>query len=181
MSNRGPLLCRTLSVLSFIVLRIGRQILQFVHKVADHPVSAQCVILVKYIPHNLPVADREIARVRMALVALVKPVAQKRYHCAPERLLFPDILLQVFNLPAVLIGNYAQHQHAYLLYPVFAHDLANRLPAHSSPPLKRAPMRRLSCSTEPPAPMNSRCDTKPYTAAMRSRCGTIPSHERMSL
>lgn len=180
MSNRRPLLCRASSVLSFIVLRIGRQILQFVHKVADYAVSTQGVVLIKHVAHYLPVADREIAFANVPFVSFVKPVSQKRYHRPSKRLLVFGVFLRVLCLPPVLPCNHAQRQHAHLLYPVFAHDLANRLPAHSSPPLKRAPMRRPSCSMEPPAPMNSRCDTTPYTAPMRSRCGTIPSHERMS-
>lgn len=113
--------------------RICRLAFLFIHKMRDHAVSAQGMILIINILHDLPITDWVESLLHVLLVALIKSVPEQGYHRHADGLIVSSILLQLLRLPPVLPCDDSNRQHTHLLNPVFLYRFHNQFPVQRHP------------------------------------------------
>ena len=112
------------------MILVGRKFVQFLHEVRDNTIAAEGMVLLIDIPHDLTVRDRIVPVLHVAAIAFIKAIPKQRHHGLPDRLLIVGALTELLYLTIVLPGDYAEHDDAKLLHPVFLNDLPHGIPVH---------------------------------------------------
>lgn len=98
-----------------------------------HTIAPKRMVLGVDVLHNLTITDRKIPLLDILLITLIKSVPELRNHSHPDRLIVRSYFLQLFGLPPVPPCDNSNHQHTYLLNPVFLYCLSDHFQVQRHP------------------------------------------------
>lgn len=117
----------------FMFFRIGGQLNQLIHQMRNHTISTKGMILIIYILNNLPIAYRKVSLRDICFISLVESVPEQCHHRHADGFIVRGIVLQLLCLPSVLPCDDSNHQHTYLLNPVFLYCLSDHFQVQRHP------------------------------------------------